>query len=386
MICLRTYGGCAVGCCRTFSGKPTLESNTSVSIEGGAAMSAGRDAWTYTFWAGYLVPPCRGLSLEDASRIIRGSPISVNDIPNGFFAPLFCDADVRCPIGVAFLSDEGRPSNSVRDLVRLIALGDLESRESAARELAGRLACATSERSPEGLFVIMAGTRIDGEHRVLMWKFPADETLQATMSATRMTISLLDDAFSKSTSYFKAAMFEGRGAQSHFWRGRVEDRQAKQRVPEVAKFWVMDFLECRPEMTDAHGTRLVAKALAKELSTAESLGAIEALMGAALVLRSLGGQPMSVGEFARRYLPEALQDSFVKTAGGPGIADQLFAVDLQIVDELLRFKSVVLDGAFIVKGPASLFDDRVSIQSTDHPEEVELSMRGVITAKRLERR
>lgn len=349
-------------------------------------MSASSDAWRFTFCAGYLVPPCKGRAPDQAMRMIRGSPINVDRLPPEFFTPLFCEAHQRCPIGIVFVREDGEPTNAVRDLVRSIAQGDRNAKTTAAKELACRLACASRRISRLGLFVVLAGSGLEGTDRVLLWKFPADETLQARMSANEMNISLLEDAFSRSSSYFKAAMFEGGQAESHFWRGRVDDRQAKQRVRKVADFWILDFLNALPELTDARGTGLVAKALRSELSKADSVESMEALMGAALLLRSLAGQTVSIREFAMRFVPEALHERFVRTAGGPGIADFIFAVDAETVDKELKFKTIVVDETFFVRGPTNLFDDKVAVRPTEEPAVVEVSLRGAITGQKLAQR
>jgi len=93
--------------------------------------------------------------------------------------------------------------------------------------------------------------------RVLLWKFPSEENLQANISAHGLTIKLLQDAFSRKSHYFKAAMFEGTPATTSFWTGKVEDKQAKQSVKEVADFWVTGFLNARPVLTEVRGSRIL---------------------------------------------------------------------------------------------------------------------------------
>ena len=60
---------------------------------------------------------------------------------------------------------------------------------------------------------------------------------------------------------------------------------------------------------------------------------------------------LSLHDFANNYLPEEARQTFVKAAGSPAIADTSFRIDVTTLDREFRYKSILLDNAFIIKGP-----------------------------------
>lgn len=345
-------------------------------------MCARHESWEFEFCAAYLVPPCSATVQSEVADRVTGSTVEVDSIPHEFFVPLFEAATRSCPIGIVFGPEGGEQRNAVRDLVRTIAHGAYAAKETAAMELACRLARATTKRSPIGLFVVLTG-RFTELGRVALWKFPADEALQAQISDAGISINLLRDSFSRSSSYFKAAVFQGGPAETHFWEGQVEDRQAKQRVPEVADFWVVGFLTGRLAFTPVHGTRVLARALRQALTKAESAEDRDALMAAATVAKAQAGRRTSVAEFVGRYLPDHLADLVVGIAGGVEVADHMFELDATTLEKELKFRSLILDEFFTVKGPVDQFDDVVRIEELEETSQVEVSLRGHITSHKL---
>ncbi|NVM23847.1 MAG: hypothetical protein HWN68_18965 [Desulfobacterales bacterium] len=348
-------------------------------------MSPKTESWELLFCAGYIVWPCKGLEPDAVQDRVAGSPINVDTIPTSFFLPLFAESAERCPIDIGFALEGEKQENTVRNLVRSIAFDEPTKKAHAAQELAYRLACATTRRSPLGLFVVLAGQA--NEHtRVLLWKFPADESLQARISAGGITIRLIQDAFSRKSTYFKAAMFEGTPARTTFWRGKIEDKQAKHRVTEAADFWIADFLSAKPALTDARGTRLLARALRETVKQTKSVEIKEDLVAAAVAIKSQVDRNISLDEFASSYLPKDARPIFIEKAGGPALADAIFRIDRATLERELRFKSIVLDNLFIIKGPLDRFDDVVDVEPTDQEGVVEVSLRGTITSQAVQTR
>jgi hypothetical protein len=345
-------------------------------------MRPQQGSWHFEFCAAYVVPPCAGMSTAEARRAIRGSSIDVSTIPQGFFLPLFGAAVTSCRIGIVFAPEGGEQRNPVRDLLVAI-VGDAQgAKDRACRDLACRLAEATTRRSPGGLFVVLSG-RLGDMWRVVLWKFPADEALQAEISDGSITINLLRDAFSKSSSYFKAAVFEGGPAERAFWEGRVEDRQTKQRLREVADFWVEGFLAARLAFKPAHGTRVLARALRQLLSRVDSAGDRDALIAAATVAKAHPGRLISIGGFAGDYLPEELGEVLIEIAGGSEVADHAFELDSETLEKEFKVRSLMLDNQFTVKGPMDEFDDVVRVRDTDEPGQVEVTLSGSLTSEKI---
>lgn len=348
-------------------------------------LSSHTELWELLFCAGYIVQPSKGLEPDGVRDRVAGSPIDIATIPISFFLPLFTESAAKCQIDISFVPEDGKQENVVRSLVRALAFDDLAQKVLAAQALAYRLACTTTRRSPPGLLVVLAGQR-QKQTRVLLGKFPANESLQASIFASGITIRLLQDVFASKSTYFKAAMFEGTLASTTFWRGKVEDKQAKQRVTEAADFWVVDFLAARPELTPARGTRLLARGLREAIKQAPSVETKEALAAAAQVIKSQVDRDLSLHDFANNYLPEEARQTFVKAAGSPAIADTSFRIDVTTLEREFRYKSILLDNAFVIKGPLEQFDNVVKVQNTDQEGVVEVSLRGRITSQTVQTR
>jgi len=343
------------------------------------------DQWRLVFCAGFIVEPSKGLQNADVEKRLKGSRVEIDALPRDFFLSLFQKPSCEYPIEIAFVSEGDGQWNSVRDLVRSILFGKTNEKETSARQLALRLALATDERSPPGLFVVLAG-QTDDDHRIVLWKFPADQTLQADIMEGAIKIRLIEDAFSRESTYFKAALIEGRDTKRSLWKGKVEDRQAKHLVKGVAEFWTAGFLMASPVFTDAHGTRVMAKALKDAINANQGLEAKESIVAAARVLRTQGDRNISIGQVAADYLPKEMRGDFIASAGGPGIADDVFRLVPETLEREFRVKSITLDGKFVVRGPLDEFDDAVTVVPTPEEGIVGVSLKGKITSESLSAR
>lgn len=352
---------------------------------GVACVPRGNQTWSFKFCAGYIVESCKGLETSEIEGLVLGSQIDVKVIPATFFLPLFSTPPADYPLDIAFVSENSTQTNEVRTLIRRIAINGSADKEDDSRKLALRLASVTDKRSQSGLFVILAGIK-DDSHRILLWKFPADESLRAHITKGSIRIELIESAFSKRAMYYKAAMFEGSAAETSFWKGKVEDNQAKYTMGEAAEFWIEDFLSARSVLTDVHGTRVVSKALRMLIDKTESADTKQGLVAAARVLRGRSGRQISLNDIANDYVPEESRADFLEATGPPEVAQQRFRLDRQILESQLRFKSIMLDSKFMVKGPLEEFDDAVTITPTGEDEEVEVSLKGRVTSESVKTR
>lgn len=343
-------------------------------------MPEGEDHWELFFGAAFIVEPSKGLEPNQASANLRGSSVEVASLPRDFFLSLFEESINRYPIEVVFSPQGPGQANAVRDIIRSVVLPGSRGREDAARKLALRLAACTDQRSPTGLLVLLAGRRRDTS-RLVIWKFPADQALQASMVGGVVKIRLIEGAFSRESTYFKAAVFEGPEADTSFWDGKVEDKQAKQRVEGAAEFWTTEFLTARPTLTDAHGTRVVAKALKYVLKKAANAETMEEIAAAARVLATQHARNHSIADVADNYLPETTRQDFVSEAGGPDVADQIFRIEPEILRREFKLKSMTLDGKFTIKGPLEEFDRAVKVSPSREEGLVTVSLKGKITGE-----
>lgn len=348
-------------------------------------MTQTSESCELSFCAGYIIPPCKGLEQRVIQNIIKGSPIGIETIPKDFFIPLFAKQPDKYPIDIVFKPEGGVQQNSVRSLIRRIVFGDLDEKQSATKELAFLLAKVSDKRSPTGLFIIMTGS-IGNLSRILLWKFPADETLRASISSTGISIQLLKDAFSRKSTYFKAAMFEGSPAEDSFWKGKVEDKQAKHRIKEASEFWILNFLNATPALTDARGTKILSKGFRETIKKIDSVEEKSALIDAVSVIKSQSGRNISIRECANLYMAENVRGIFIKSAGGEAIADAIFKIDQKVLSKELKIKSITLDNLFTVRGPLDKFEDTVTIATTSEEDVVEVCLKGIITSESIHSR
>ena len=151
--------------------------------------------WNLEFCAGYIVRPSKGQELDAIENSIVGYQIDIANIPTDFFLSEFSSPPDKYPINVAFVPEDGQQENEIRTLIRNIAFERAVGKEDESRALAVRLAGATDRRSRSGLFVILSGKK-NNNHRVLLWKFPADESLRMQTEGT-VGIELIKDVFSR---------------------------------------------------------------------------------------------------------------------------------------------------------------------------------------------
>jgi len=71
--------------------------------------------------------------------------------------------------------------------------------------------------------------------------FPKDEPFHFSVNGDRARLKILKDAFSRSSSFKKAALFEGINSSTTFWNGRVIDKQAQNGFGTAADYWVSEF-------------------------------------------------------------------------------------------------------------------------------------------------
>lgn len=342
-------------------------------------------SWKLMFCAGYRVPPCKGLEQSELQNKVEGSSIDVKLLPK--YLINFFESTKKCPIDIVFASEEGKQQNQVRNLVRSLCFDNLDTKSKTSKELAYRLANMSDDRSGIGLLIILVG-QANRNTRIFIWRFPCRRTIQAEMSKERMTIKLLENAFSgeETSIKFKAAVFEGSPSNTSFWKGKVGDNQAKQRVAEASEYWIIKFLQAVPEFTDVRGTKVLAKALRKIINQTEPVEVKEALVSAAEVIKSQSDKNTSIKEFADNYLPEDIRPTFIGMAGGSAIADNIFKVDGDVLNKEFKFKSIILDDLFTVRGPLDTFDEVVKVKSTNVKDVVEVSLQGTITSQKIQAR
>lgn len=337
-------------------------------------------SWVFDFFAGYIVPPCRGQAHEDVRPQIKGSSVKLDQTAANYFLPLFDQTLDSCTMHIAFTATDQQ--NPIRNLIENVVNSPIEDREVHALSLALELSLASDRRSKTGLFVVAVG-HLGQRIRVALFKFAADESIQAIFSEAGMSISLVESAFSRSTDFFKAAVFDT-NMEAAFWRGKAEDRQANQRVYEISNLWVAKFLQARPELTNDVGSRSLAKTLKKVINQSVP-GVQQDLIAAARTIKSQADRNITLGEFAENYLPASTRDDFLASLEHPSLVNIPFQINSAILLQELKFETIELDNQFTITGPVDLFENREIITQAQiaDSDNVEFRIRGRVLNRKI---
>ena len=348
---------------------------------------ATSEDWRISYCAGYVVPPCKHLDHAAAAEQIQGSSVTLSSRVHRYFHPKLVESPQSCTVHIAFTPTEGEQRNDIRDLVRRLAFGDLAEQNEASRELAVHLALASDKRShrksPVGLFIVLRGV-LNEEVRIVLFKFPADESLQATFAEEGLSISVIEGAFSRGTDFFKAAVFQGNRANTTFWSGQVEDKQASQRVSGVSDLWVIGFLKALPRLTAVEGSRILAKSLRNVAAKIGDPSMQHELIAAATTIKSQSDRNITLREFSENYLSSEIREFFLSELGSPLLADVPFPLDSRTFDEQFGVKTVLLDSQFSVIGPLDAYENLNVYAQSDHDDgTAEITLRGRIISEQL---
>jgi len=339
------------------------------------------DEWEYNFCAAYVVEPGIGVPNEELSGKVSGAVIEISDIPLDVLNRLFIKPRDSYPIGFLFKAehygDDVKQHNPIRELMQDIAGKDKEKKAESSLQLAIRLASVTRSISGVGLLVFLLG-RKDKDSRLVIWKFPQEETIQARSGESKIIIQRIEDAFSTESTYVKAAILEDDDPKNKFWTGRLEDRQSKDRAREVADYWIDGFLDSRPEITGPYGTKLLCKAIRKAIQKSDDPDHIVQLVSSLISLRELDGRIMSFREFLDQTLPGDAGKIAIDSFEYPNLLDESFRVSMEHIGKVAGSRKLTLASGVIVIGPLSGFDDVITIEQLDHEGKKRITIEGKI--------
>jgi hypothetical protein len=237
--------------------------------------------------------------------------------------------------------------------------------ETSARDLATRLSTSMDDRSKHCLF-LAAAYRVNADapmRRVALWIFPQDEAFRLGA----MTIELLDDIFSRTSTLRKLALFEGRQIRNGFITARVLDFQAGG-FGEVADFWIERFLDAQLSISDEAGTRLLARTIARVSDHALSPQEREQLQGAAIAVRTMPAPRWSLEGFANQMLGGNLRDLFLAEAPNDESRQSVFGLERAVFDDSLRTRVFLLDSGVTVYSPIGEVGESVRVTQVEETE------------------
>src|SRR5262249_10714222 len=156
----------------------------------------------------------------------------------------------------------------------------------------------------------LAAYRDNSVRRLIMWAFPKDEPFQFWSRKERARVTILMDAFSRSSSFKKGALLQGTNTDQAFWSAHVIDKQGENGPGTAADYWVGRFLDSVPSMSGKAGTRLLARCLRKTFESLTAQDEKDQLTHSIVGVRASTRGQWSLKKFADEYLTDNAKTEF----------------------------------------------------------------------------
>jgi hypothetical protein len=292
---------------------------------------------------GYAVNPQR--TAEDADFVApSGGRIDVVATVSSLLDDALTRAQQEQPTRVRLrVAPDGSRSSPARDAVLDFAFASSATvAQPAADRLAEKLSRSMDLRSFSCLFLV-AGYRTgarDPVRQVALWVFPRDDVLR--LETQRHRIEVVQDVFSRTSQQRKLALLQGRKARGQFHQADVLDFQARGRVGDLAAFWVEEFLEADPMLTDVAGTRFLADVFVRASAKIDEPEELDRLHAAVVGLRHGPVVQRSIDEVANSTLEGQARELFLREAAArlpnADVRRTRFRLDRELFADTLGFR------------------------------------------------
>lgn len=269
------------------------------------------------------------------------------------------------------------PTHGLRENVINYCFGAPASAKSAAVAMATSLGRAMDDRSVFTLLMLAAYK--DGPlRRLVMWAFPKDEPFHFSVKGERARIRVLEDAFSRSSAFKKAALFEGTNVDTSFWSGHVIDKQAEGGFGNAADYWVNLYLDSVPSLSGSAGTRLLARCLRKTHQSLASQSDKDQLSDAIVAVRASTKPQWSLQKFADEYLTDQAKTAFLDNTP-PESRSASFTLNKPEFEQRINLRVFRLKDNVMVAAPFGTIGNSVIIE--DKADQRRLKCEGVVVAE-----
>lgn len=330
----------------------------------------------------FLVHPGKSL---DPQPEIGGTPVPLQGNLFQMLSNLLETADSECRIEIAFSpSSDGSQTNPCRDdIVSVLQDSTLEN----ARNLAIRLQSVTDRRSGLGLLFIIVANEGD-EHTLLVSRFAADYGVIAEENRERLTVEFVEQVFMRNVYAYKAVVYKGNSFDSEFWSGRAVDRQVNNRQVELSGYWIKEFLMSDFKTTAAAGTRRLACALHKVISSNEESSVKMEIMAAAQLANNLEGQMTSISRFMQQFrLSNEAKEALIGKLSNADLAQEQFTFTHEEFLKHVRYQAIELDNGAMLSAKVDQFATCFSQEEVaESPGEYAFRTQGRIVEHKLRQR
>jgi hypothetical protein len=261
-----------------------------------------------------------------------------------------------------FEPDAEQATNPVRDHVLDYAFGPSATAKSAAVKMAERLGSSMDDRSASSL-LILTSYRQGAKRRFIAWAFPKDEPYGFGVKGDHANLSIIENAFSRSSSYRKAALFSGLRQHDHYWNGHVIDRQSTPGFGAAADYWVTGFLTCKYLIDGKSGTQMLAKVIRETHQKAESQADQDLLTSAVISVRGSQRKNWSLKSFAEEFLKDTAKSSFLANCPKEAVTAK-FPLDQDELASKVNLRVFRLEDDVIVMAPFDSMNKSVKLTGT----------------------
>lgn len=267
---------------------------------------------------------------------------------------IFDNAGRDCNVPVMFTSEGAKQENPIRS--ELLALLEKPGVKLAA-PLATRLQNATSGTSGMGLLFICLGEDVDGDTRLVISRFPADEGVVAEKGDNKLTVQFVEQVFLKSAFSYKAATYLSDGMPNQLWKGHVVDKQINHGSKAVADYWIIDFLRSEFTTTAAQGTKRLANALKAAIQSTTNMAIKSQITSAAHLANNLPKKAMTISDFCDNFhFSEETKLAILSKVNPARLAHEKFRFDADEFTRHIAYKQVELDNGAVLTAPAEKFE------------------------------
>jgi hypothetical protein len=289
---------------------------------------------------------------------------------------------------VNFQVDNSSPSRAhpVRDAALAIAFAEVP-RPEVVELLAQRLAAAMDLRSkPSLLMASVHACATPQDKRLILWTFPQQEVFNLTVADGKTNLEVMD-AFTTESHLRKVAMIEGKNIATGMLTARVRDFQATNAERAAADLWIEKFLGARLQMSNAEGTKLLARVLrSAHARTGQQPEAQEQITAAILGLRIAPPRRWSINAIASEYHLDDTATAALVHGLRPEERTAMFGLDNATFDQLIHYTRFVLDNGVIVSAPFVQMDSDGGVELFEVDGKRRLRAEGEIQEEQVRRR
>ncbi len=283
-------------------------------------------------------------------------------------------------LSVSLHIERGRPCE-IRDAAMKAVFGTKDELLAKSQLLSKRLGLAMDNRSDVSLLVVSVHELSATARQVCLWTFPRGEVLLRRGPAVD-----LGDAFILQSQLRKAALLSGADNRAGFLTARVLDYQVRGDDLKAGDFWVLEFLDSRPQMSGPEATsRFAAVARAANNKLEESLEDQEILHTAIAAVRTHSKKRWSITDFATELLPPGrVRDEVLKSSKLEDERNAVFDLDVEQFDRLIEYHVYHLANGIRVSAPFGEIGEGVTVEESRDGVR-SLTATGVIETERLSR-